>query len=75
MNYHNLTTKEVLALIDEKYSRDKQKDIALDLVADILEYNEEEMNDANYDPFVFLAEYFGTGECREWLIGTFLEED
>lgn len=51
MIYIHLSLDEILAKVDEKYSREEQNKIAFELV----------------DAMAYLAEYFSTGECKEWL--------
>lgn len=76
MKYDNkISLDEILERIDSKYSKEEQNDYANILLDGIGYFKNEGEVDETFDPMAYLAEYFSTGEYREWLIDTFLADE
>ena len=73
MKYEHLSLDEILAKVDEKYSREEQNDIAFELVDSLMDSTDDLEED--FDAMAYLAEYFSTGEYKEWLCDTFLSDE
>lgn len=70
---NNISLDEILAKVDERYTRIEQDAIAFELVDSLMDSTDDLEED--FDAMSYLAEYFSTGEWREWLIDTFLADE
>lgn len=73
MVYTHLSIDTILSKIKEKYTEKEMQNYAYELVSGIADNIDDFDEDTDF--VAYLAEYFSTGEYKEWLCDTFLDDE
>lgn len=73
MIYKHLSIETILSKIKEKYTEKEMQNYAYELVSGLADNMDDFDEDTDF--VAFLAEYFSTGEYKEWLYDTFLADE
>lgn len=73
MIYKHLSIDTILSKIKEKYTEKEMQNYAYELVSSLADNMDDFDEDTDF--VAYLAEYFSTGEYKEWLYDTFLADE